>query len=196
MNRSLTIEQLNSDEVGRLMPLLVFLGMVVSTGIPGNITVCVVYWAKSKESVSRFFIWWLAVIDTISCFVIFLEIVSVVKQYTYTNTWLCKFTAFLAVWSVITSAFALCLISFDRFQRICTPHHIQVCQQKAKFMCLSTVAIALVISLPSLILYGAYTEEISHHNLTSSACTIQNKYQGTNFALFYHIFLWILFLLF
>jgi hypothetical protein len=68
------------------MPLLVFLGMVVSTGIPGNITVCVVYWAKSKESVSRFFIWWLAVIDTITCFVISLEIVSVVNQYTYTNT--------------------------------------------------------------------------------------------------------------
>jgi hypothetical protein len=191
MNKSLTVEQLNSEEVGRQGPLLVFLGMVVSTGIPGNITVCVVYWAKS---VSRFIIWWLAVIDTISCFGIPLEIVSVVKQYTYTNMWLCKFTIFLTIWPIITSAFALCLISFDRFQRVCTPHQIQISQQKAKCMCLSTVAIALAISLPSLILFGTYTEEISDHNLTSSSCAIQNEYQGTNYALCYHIFIYILFL--
>jgi hypothetical protein len=61
-------------------------------------------------------------------------------------------------------------------------------------MFLISLAIALAISLLSLILFGTYTEEISDHNLTSSECTIQNEYQGTNYAFFYHLFLWILFL--
>jgi hypothetical protein len=167
--------------------------MVVFTGIPGNITVCVVYWAKSKQSGSRFFIWWLAVIDTVSCFLICLEFVNVVNQFTYTNTWLCKFTIFLTIWPVITSAFALCLISYDRFQRVCKHNQEQISQQKAKCMCLVTVAVALAFSWPALILFGTYIEEISDQNLTSSTCTIQNEYQGTTYALLYNGFLWILF---
>jgi hypothetical protein len=193
MNRSVTIEELNAEEVKLLTPLLVFLGIIASTGIPGNIIVCLVYRVTSKNSVSRFFIWWLAVIDIISCFVLFLEIVNVVKQFTYTNTWLCKFTIFFTIWPVITSGFGLCLISIDRFLRVCKPLKKQISQKRAKLMCLATVFIALAFSWPSLILFGTYTKEFSDHNLTSSTCTIQNEYQGTTYALIYNGFLWILF---
>ena len=193
MNQTITIEQINAEEVSRLTPLLIFLGIIASTGIPGNVIVCLVYRVTSKKSVSRFFIWWLAVIDIISCFVLFLEIVNVVKQYTYTNTWLCKFTIFFTIWPVITSGFGLCLISIDRFKRVCKPLQKQISHKKAKLMCLATVGIALVFSWPALILFGTYTTHISDYNLTSNTCTIQNEYQGTTYALVYNGFLWILF---
>lgn len=194
-NNTVTIDQLNDQEVLRLMPLLVYLGIIAGTGIPGNILVCLVYWKASKRSTSRFFIWWLAVIDVISCFVLFLEIVNVVNQLTYTNVWLCKCTIFFTLWPILTSGFALCLISIDRFRRVCRPLQKQISQKMARGMCLLTVVIAFLFSWPSLILFGTYEHSMpDFNNVTSSRCTIQKKYHGTTYIRVYNGLLWILFM--
>lgn len=194
MNSTKTVEELNSEEVERLVPLLIYLVLIAVTGLPGNTVVCLVYRQTSIRSVSRFFIWWLAVIDIISCFVLFLEIVNVVKQHTYTNMWLCKLTIFFTIWPVVTSGLGLCLISIDRFRRVCRPLQKQISQRMARFMCLATVIIAFLFAWPSLILYGTYETNIERFNLTSSTCTVQNKFQGTPYTLVYNGLLWLLFL--
>lgn len=94
-NNSIEVNILNQEEVERLWPLLLYLASVVITGIPGNIIVCIVYRRNAAHSNSQFFLMWLAVIDCFTCFMVFLEIVNVLHQYTYQWTWLCKFTVFL-----------------------------------------------------------------------------------------------------
>lgn len=193
MNSTITLEQVNTEENARLAPLLVFLGLVAVTGIPGNIIVCFVYGRSSRRSISHFFIWWLSVLDICSCFVLFLEIVNVVNQFTFTNAWLCKFTIFMTFWPVLSSGFALGLISIDRFRRVCRPLKVQISHKVARIMCAVTVGIAFLFSWPCLVLFGIYDSNIPNSNLTGSECHIQNRYQGTLYARVYNGFLWILF---
>lgn len=194
MNETKSVEQLNSEEVERLIPLLLYLGIIACTGIPGNTVVFLVYRNSWRRCISRFFIWWLAVIDITSCFVLFLEIVNVVNQFTYTNAWLCKLTIFFTIWPVITSGLGLGLISIDRYRRVCRPLQKQITHKMARLMCFVTVIIALLFSWPSLILFGIYETNIEMYNVTSKGCSIQNKYQGTSYMLIYNGFLWLLFL--
>ncbi|KAL4232870.1 hypothetical protein ACF0H5_007557 [Mactra antiquata] len=188
------LSRLNSVELQNLIPLLFYLGIIAATGIPGNLIICLSYRQISQRSSSRFFIWWLAIVDTISCFVLFLEMVNVVHQFDFPNSWLCKLTIFSTLVPILTSGCSLCLISIDRFLRVCRPLKTQITVNKAKKMSIVTVGVALFFSWPSLILYGIHDTPIPGTNMTGRECTIQNKYQNSTSTMIYQSLLWLLFI--
>ena len=67
LNHSIILDVLNQEETERLVPLFVYLGIIMLTGIPGNILVVVIYRRKAGNSNYQFFVTCLAVVDCITC---------------------------------------------------------------------------------------------------------------------------------
>ena len=116
------IEELNNEEVVRLIPMIIFLLIIALTGLPGNGLVCYIYRSKYRMSSSRWFIFFLAAVDLILCAVIIPgEIITSVMQYTFTSGFLCKVTAFFNQWALLSLGLTLVIVSVDRYRKVCKP---------------------------------------------------------------------------
>ena len=176
----LTLSRLDSEEVSRLSPLLLFLSLIGLCGIPGNSIVIYVYRKRWKTSNAKLFFVWLAIIDLLNCSVALpLEFVNVSHQYTYKYEWLCKVTIFSTYWLTLTSGITLVIITVDRFRKVCKPLKWQFSNKKARILCAVSFFTALGMSWPVVVLYGIHTFETDQISTLGSECSITNYYERT-----------------
>ena len=188
------LSRLNSEEVNRLSPLLLFLSVIGLCGIPGNITVIYVYRNRWRKSNSKLFFMWLAIIDMLNGSVALpLEFVNVTNQYTYKYEWLCKVTIFATYWLTLTSGITLVIITVDRFRKVCQPLKWQFSNKTALNLCAVSFIGALGLSWPVLFLYGIHTFETNQKGTLGSECSITNHFKGTVYVMIYSVILAIIF---
>ena len=188
-----TLASLEVAEVERCAGLIAFLCLLVLTGIPGNILVCVIYRKSYRLSMARYFIFCLAINDTInSCIVVF-DLISVSHPYTYPSDWLCKIAIFLEMWPTMTSAGWLGVISIDRYRKVCHPFGWQIRHQHARNIYIAIIILSLVFSWPTLVLFGRRDVDLSAYNITGHGCLILEDYDGTLYTRIYGGSLWLLF---
>ena len=188
-----TLESLESAEVARSAVLIAYLCLLAVTGMPGNILVCVVYRKVYTLSMPKYYIFWLAVNDTVNSFIIILELVSVIRPYSYPSEWLCKITIFLEMWPTMTSGVWLGVISIDRYRKVCQPFGWQIRQHQARNIYIVLVSVAFVVSLPTLVFFGKRDLDLSPHNITGQGCLIREEHFGTLYIRLYGLFLWLIF---
>lgn len=169
-----TMEDINSEEIKRLSPLIVFLLLISLTGILGNGLVCFIYRTKFTVSSSRWFIFFLASVDLFMCVIIIpCEIGTTFMQYTFTSDVFCKVTAFFNLWSLLSLGFTLVVVSVDRYRKVCTPLGWQINYPRARSLSVGAVLLALLISLPSLLMYSVHETmfDVDGTDVTSYECT-------------------------
>ena len=171
-----TLTEMNDAEVVRLIPTLVFLGIISLTGMFGNGLVCHIYRTCYRLSNSQCFILCLSAIDLFSCCIVIpFEISTVVNQYTFEHLWLCKLSRFFNTLGTLSSSFLLLFIAIDRYRKVCKPFSAQISANVAKFLCVLAVLLGLFFSWPAVLVYGKKTFSIPGSELIGTECSTDDS---------------------
>lgn len=189
-----TLEEMNSAEVERLIPTIVFLLIICVVGIIGNCLVIHVYRTRYKMSNSKCFILCLSAVDLLTCcLAIPLEISTVLHQYTFEHLWLCKMSRVFNTLGTTSSSFILLFIAVDRFRKVCKPFGWQIKTKVTKILCGLAILIGVFVSTPAIFIYGKHTFDIPEFNLTGTECSTADDMVNTRFPFFYAIVFGIMF---
>lgn len=169
------IHELN-DKMARLhVPAIVYISVLMVMGLLGNLMVCYYYGFESRKSTNSFFITILAIYDVIVCAISMpTEIFDIVLYYEFQNNAACKILRFVNYFAAIGSILTLIAIATDRFKKICKPTSPQMTKRKAKLVSLGVVAMAILLSWPSLVIYGSIKVNVPNDyglELKGSDCT-------------------------
>ncbi|XP_059165269.1 probable G-protein coupled receptor 101 [Physella acuta] len=189
------IDDVNDAMVSRLTPALVFIAVLIATGIVGNLLVLYIFVYRLKLSTQNFFIVCLAVFDVIGCVVSMPgEIVDMVLYYKFQYVIVCKSLRFVVVFSSLCSSITLVCIAVDRFRKVCKPSKRQMTIRHARLCLLPIIVGSLLFSFPAPILYGISTIETGIPGLTGNDCTFSDDVKDTAIPLIYNMFLFVGFL--
>ena len=179
-----TLMEMNDAEVLRLIPTIVYLGIISVTGIFGNGLVCHIYRTRYRLSNSQCFIVCLSATDLFSCLVVIpFEITTVINQYTFKNIWLCKLSRFFNTLSTLSSSLLLLFIAIDRYRNICKQSGEQISTKVAKFLCILAVLLGLFFSWPAVLVYGKKTFHIPEYNMVGTECSTDDSMEDTMYPL-------------
>lgn len=189
----LTLEELNQIEVHRRLAPMIYLGILIVIGVPGNLTVLFVYLLKFDSSTYRTFIVALALIDLVGSAVCMpFEIIEMNFQYTFYAVGACKFFRFNNTFVALMSIFVLLALSADRYRRVCRPLKPQMSMFMARVLCGVAALLAILFSWPILFLLG--TRHVSlPNNVTGYDCSTSDKYKKTFYPLVHAAILFLTF---
>lgn len=169
------VTELNDDKARLLIPVIVYIAVLMISGILGNFMVCFYYGFKSRLTTNTFFIIVLAVYDLLACSVAMpTEIADIVLYYKFESGAACKIFSFVNYVSAMGSAFTLVVIALDRFNRI---KQFRKSHMEIKHARIATIVIALLtcsLSWPAFLLYDAVFVEIPNNygrTLIGQDCT-------------------------
>lgn len=171
----LLLQILNNQQVRYRLPAIIYTSLLMFIGLPGNVIVLYVYYYKWRKSTSRVFILFLTLLDLVNCLTTLpLEIYIMLYSITLDSPWLCKVTRFSTYVMNGASAAILVAIAVDRFRRICRPHGSQFTACKSTYICIGCVLLAVMISWPTLLIYG--TRIIPIGKIQGKSCLLENKF--------------------
>lgn len=191
----LTLEELNQIEVQRRLAPMIYLGILIVIGVPGNLTVLFVYLLKFDSSTYRTFIVALALIDLVGSAVCMpFEIIEMNFQYTFYAVGACKFFRFNNTFVALTSIFVLLALSVDRYRRVCRPLKPQMNVFMARVLCGVAALLAILFSWPIFFLLG--TRHVSlPNNVTGFDCSTSDEYKKTIYPLVHTAILFLTFVI-
>lgn len=148
-----------TDALGMLDPSYMFICILVSLGIPGNILSILVYGFQLKSAIGRYAIISLAVCDVINLVLsIPIELYIMSRYWAFENAALCKMSRFLTYSMNNSSALILLAIAVERHRAICSPYKPKIQNSCILRACLILVIIGTLLASPSLWIYGIQTD--------------------------------------
>ncbi|XP_050404068.1 orexin receptor type 2 [Patella vulgata] len=185
INRHLT--RLNYEFTILMIPAMVFLLLLMVTGIVGNILVLHVYLSKYKLGTTRCYVLALAVCDLLSCCISMPgEIVDMTYNYTFTATYLCKILRSVNAFTTFSSGLILIVVAIDRYKKICTPLRIQFSVRTANIVVIMCCVGSILLSLPATVLYGKRTISTGIALVNGTDCSTADAFIGTPYPLIYN----------
>ena len=192
-----------------LLPSMIYLIILLCVGLPGNVLVCYIYHTKpendstgkgpksGKRKSSDIFILALAWLDILNCILsVPMEIFLLRYFVRFDHPWICKFSRYASMVFNAASSFVLLGIAIDRFIGI------KYSQSKYRFtsttalkIVIASVILALVISLPGILLYGTQTVPLMT-GIYGKTCLIEDHFVHTYYPLLLSMFLLSVHLLF
>jgi len=191
------LQELNDETVRVLIPAIVVVTLLMIIGLIGNPLVIYFFGFRVKRTASYMFIVTLACFDFITCSVSMpLEIVDIVRFYTFENSNACRLLRFVNYFASIASAAILIAIAVDRFRRICKPFNKQISNQSAKFIIMGVMAFSLFCSWPSIAIYTVVAVNIttSSESVIGYDCTTIRDKEYRFYITIYNIVLFLLFI--
>ena len=186
-NANVTLEELNDEEMVRRIPLLVFLSILLSIGLPGNICVLVIFLKHYKENayrVYRIFIVALAVLDTLTCSVcIPFEILDSVFIYTFYDETACNLLRTFELVIIIATVCVTFGLTLFRYQKVCRYKKPQMTEKIAKIFCIVSMLFCVVMSAPMMKYTGISHVEL-RHNITGYDCYMSEDFTSSNLDFF------------
>lgn len=177
---NVTLTELNDELVLLHIPTIVFIAILIVVGVLGNIYVIYIYTTKYSPSTYRSFIIWLGYIDLMACILgMPLLIVSMLYPYQFPSVAACRTFRFLHVLSVVSSAFIVLAIAFERHRRICDPFSQEMTTWKINVLCLIASVLGFVVAVPAILLYGDAEVDTGVNNITGHECFIDPTFNNT-----------------
>lgn len=178
------LNQLHSDKLKELVPVIVIIVVLMIVGLAGNVSVFLFYWKQPKRSSTTFFILVLTVTDTLVCLAMALELTDVANTYVFKNDVACQFYMYANHIAALLSGFILVIIATDRYRKLCQPLKKQLTLIHAKIICVVCLTVSLLVSLPVFFLYGTTSVYIPVNNfnvtlvINGSDCTTKPEIKG------------------
>uniref|UniRef100_A0A8C1W2R2 G-protein coupled receptors family 1 profile domain-containing protein n=1 Tax=Cyprinus carpio TaxID=7962 RepID=A0A8C1W2R2_CYPCA len=144
----------------QLLISLVFYYLTLILGVPGNAFVVYVAGLKMKRTVNTVWFLNLAIADLFCCLSNSLE-----ENWPYESVFVCKILPFVMLITMFASVFTFTLISLDRFTLVITPVWAQNHRSLfiARLSCAGAWILALILSLPFMMLRETKTEDNKKH---------------------------------
>ena len=178
------LDRYNEDLLSSQLPAIIYSGLMMTVGLPGNMIVFYVYFFKWRRSTSRMFILFLAALDMINCATtIPMEIYIMRYSVKCDKPFLCKLSRFSTYTMNSSSALILVGIALDRFTRICRPYQRSFSEPFSRRICIGAILFAISLTWPSLVLYG--TRVIDLGKVKGQACLTENTYDKTPYPIIY-----------
>ncbi|XP_045165561.1 trace amine-associated receptor 4-like [Mercenaria mercenaria] len=174
----------------RLVGGVVFVSVLMITGLIGNLHVLLVYMFRMKSSNHRIFILFLGVLDFLaSCLAMPFTVITLRQPETFTKTPTCKLYWFVNYFLCSASGLALLAIAIERYRKICVPLGWQLTRRVATLSCVIILLVTTATSWPVLILVGTTTVPTATPRITDSICATENKENYSAYQIYYHIVL-------
>ncbi|XP_046574614.1 LOW QUALITY PROTEIN: uncharacterized protein LOC124282627 [Haliotis rubra] len=171
----------------QVLVAILFLVVLMLTGLLGNTLVFYVYAFKFKHSTTRCYILALAVFDLISCVIsIPVEITDMRFNYTFGQYGFCKIMRVFVTFSSMSSGAVLVAVAVDRYKKICRPFKRQTTPFVAKVAIMICSLVSFILSLPAAILYGSRTVTTDDVLVNGSDCSTADEYIKTPYPLIYN----------
>ena len=181
---------INEEKARRLVPAILYIALLMILGLVGNSLVCYFFTFREKKTTNSCFIVMLAVYDLIVCTIDMpTEIAEIVLLYTIENDVACKILKFITFYAGVASILTLVAIAADRFKRICRAVGPQINIVQARRFSLILVSLAIVLSLPSLFLFGTFPVTVGNDyglDIYGRECTLTND---SRYHMFVRIYL-------
>lgn len=175
------VTQLTEEQIRIFIPTLVYVAILIVTGILGNSLVLYVYMRNWTASTARVFILCLAFIDMVNCLVTLpMEIVTMFYPLMFDFPVLCKGFRSITMTINATSACVLVSIGADILHRINVPFAKHLTSRKAKIACFVCMLVAMIFMWPSWLIFGVDRNKIlstPHGNITISPCLMDSRYK-------------------
>lgn len=172
MNISVTVKDLEDERFRKLLAPSIYLIILMVIGIPGNLTVLIIFGREYTKSVYQTIVWNIALCDQIFCMVcIPFNIARVIRYYSFEGKWVCVFFVTFIYFLIMYSTHLIMLLSLYRFRKICMPFKSQMTNNNVKYFIMICLVVALVLSSPQLAL-SKYEEISLKHNITGHSCAI------------------------
>ncbi|VDI49294.1 Hypothetical predicted protein [Mytilus galloprovincialis] len=172
LSDELTIEKWNEEHIWKLLAPIVFLVIMLLVGIPGNLTVLIIYKQKYDKSVYKSIIWNLALVDLMFCMIgIPFNILRVVRYYNFNELWICVNFIVLLMFLILYSTHLLMLLSIYRFRQICLSSKHYMKYENVKYWIIVCVCLSIVLSAPQFAIPKLEDTDLGH-NITGHTCAI------------------------
>ncbi|XP_060066311.1 cholecystokinin receptor type A-like [Ylistrum balloti] len=186
-NVSVSIDDLNHDEVMERIGAIIIVGFLSFVGVVGNLHVLYIYGTKFKKTNQRIFILFLGYLDLFTCVVGMPFIISdLLLPLKFTSGIACKVLRFTNYFTGGSSAFLLVVIAIERYRKICHPLESQMTIKGAKVTSVLALGLAILLSWPAAILYGFSTVDTGYRNLKGAACYINDAFITTKYTTYYN----------
>lgn len=190
-----TLQEYNDEEANRRLIPVIYLGLLMLIGIPGNLIVLIVYRSRYPKSTNRMFITGLAMADILVCVVTLpFEITEMRLQYTFYNSWCCKFFRACNTLFALSSIFILMGLSGDRYRRVCTPLKLQMTSRHATIYIIFCVVLAVIFSWPNFFISGIRLVNLGN-NVTGYDCSFSDQFAKTKYPTLYGATLFLVFII-
>lgn len=191
------LKDLNDEELEYLLPAVVLLFAVSMFGIPANIFTIIFYRKGSLNSNYKLFIVTVASIDVLSCCTAIplentLLLLGYAKDSKYESV--CKLSRFCDVFMTFSSGFVLTLIAIERYRKICKPFNTQLTPAFAQKLCVVAVILGVLVSWPSLLIWGKKTLTIKfhEHEITAIDCAVSDDSTNSKTGFIYLVIVFVL----
>ncbi|XP_060560392.1 dopamine receptor 4-like [Ruditapes philippinarum] len=166
----------NQKEIwNRLLPEAICLTTLAVVGAIGNVLAAVFYKTSFKRTTTITLIIALTFNDFIICLLTIPNIVEMELNVNNSFSLLCKITHFLNQWLIGTSYSLLCIISIDRYRRICKPFGKQISTRSLKYVIPCILFVSLCVAVRKIVDYDTIVIDIqepyNNMNITGLYCT-------------------------
>ena len=183
------LSELNYQKFVLRMPVVVYVSVLMTLGLFGNILVCVYYGCKTRTSTGSFFIVSLAVFDLIVCSITMPnEIIDLRFAYVFTNVPACKIPRCVNHVAANGSATTLLVIAIDRYKRMCKPLSPQLGAKHARIAIFIAIVFSLLLSWPAAIFYKPVSVPI--HDSYNKSVVLNGSFCTTTREDQYKPYLW------
>lgn len=189
------LEAANRREQTLLIPVIVYIVVLMVSGLIGNLIVLYVYTFRFRRSSSRTFILCLAILDTLTClFGMPYHIIDMTYSYTFYDVTACKTLSYIMSLSLLCSIYVLVLIATDRYRKICKPFLRQISDIGTKSASALVIVLAAICAMPNIFLYGRASVLLPGTNIRGVECVIADIYSDTVWPIVYNAFLFFIFI--
>ena len=180
-----SIHDLNRQNVMWRLPALIYMAVLITIGLPGNIGVFVVFFRHYKQNTYRTFVLALAFVDIVACSVcIPFDIIETTLHYIFYVSEICKIFKGIASTVYFTSVFIIIGLSVDRYRHVCHPFKTQISVKISKIICASSIIVAPIFTWPSFFLSGIRHVDLKN-NITGRDCfMINDDVKSTTFQFY------------
>ena len=186
------LRQKNDEKAALYIPVIVYMIILTIVGTFGNVLVCCVYCTKPTKTSSQFFIIALAVFDILTCLIgMPTEVTDLRYPYMFYASEACKLLRFIESVTTIGSSIILIAVAVDRYLRICKLGR-QISVKLAKRLCVAAMLLGVLLSWPSLVIFGRSSEEV-HPGVVGIDCSTEDSMKHTVYPSLYYGFLGLLF---
>ncbi|KAK6167659.1 hypothetical protein SNE40_021633 [Patella caerulea] len=186
------LRDLSDQKAMTLLPAILYVGILMVMGLLGNGLVCFIFARRLKAGTQNIMILCLAASDLLICSIgMPTEIADMRFHYTFESEFACKLFRFVnslcSLWSILT----LVAIAVDRYIKVCRPFGRQMTIREAKTIVLLSLSIAILVSWPTIFIYGTRFADTKIEGLFGKDCSTSDAMKGTNYPLIFNSILFV-----
>ncbi|CAG5132189.1 unnamed protein product [Candidula unifasciata] len=189
------LDHLQEETTRVMIPAIVFLTLLASSGLIGNTLVIIVYARKPHWTGTVVLVITLAVLDLVANIIaIPAEIYDMFHTWDFNNPHLCRARLFTSAFTTLSAGMILVAIAVIRYRKVCCPHRWQINPRDAKVISIVVSLLGASFSAPYAFIKGRKKKPTPYPDIVAYECTTDDEYANTIYPLVIYVFFLMLYI--